>query len=86
MHLNPLQIIYTIILGIIIAIVYLKFDSLWNAILIHFGFNGTSVSLSFIAESNEITMGSLYALTVLIVFLVLFFYSLNNKKESITHG
>ena len=42
-HGNPIQVIYTMLLGFVLAIVYVKYDNIWYPIITHMTFNSLSV-------------------------------------------
>ena len=42
-HGNPIQVIYTMILGFVLAIVYTKYDNIWYPIITHITFNSLTV-------------------------------------------
>ncbi len=46
-HGNPLQMVYTFVLGIFCAYLYLKTDSIYPSILCHFAFNGANLIALF---------------------------------------
>ena len=51
-HLNWFQFIYTFPAGVIIGMVFLRYQSIWAPILIHLGWNSTSTFLSAILPEN----------------------------------
>lgn len=51
-HLNWFQFIYTFPAGVIIGMVFLRYQSIWAPILIHLGWNSTSTLLSAILPEN----------------------------------
>ena len=53
-HLNLLQSSYAFVLGLILGLAYVWFDSIWVSITIHGAFNATSVVLMYVLGEKEI--------------------------------
>jgi membrane protease YdiL (CAAX protease family) len=68
-HLNLLQSSYAFILGLILGLVYIWFDSIWAAIVLHGAFNGTSVVTLYIFGDKEIS--ELYFMIVSVIALLI---------------
>jgi membrane protease YdiL (CAAX protease family) len=76
MHGNPLQFLYTVVLGLIMAYVYVKTDSLWLSIVVHVIYNyfGVLILPTFLGFFNVPLIG--FGL-VSAMFLVLSFIYFN---------
>lgn len=67
-HGNPIQTIYTAILGLMMAIVYTKYENLWYAILAHMTFNSlTVVSSAFGGDVTTYIVGILATIGLVIL-------------------
>ena len=81
-HGNLEQFAYAVVLGIVLAYVYEKFDSLWASFAIHMAFNGASFLMSLF-ESND---GGDFLVPVFFVSLgimmvtSLYFFKVNYKS------
>jgi len=67
-HFNLLQGAYAFILGIIIGIVYIRFNSIWYAIALHVIYNSTSIIITHIAGDSEVNL--LYFMIISIFILL----------------
>jgi len=74
-HLNPLQFSYTFPAGIIIGMVFLRYQSIWAPILIHLGWNSTSTLLSALLPENTShgVFGALMLLGAALLFAGLYY-------------
>lgn len=74
-HLNLLQFSYTFPAGIIIGMVFLRYQSIWAAILIHLGWNSTSTFLSALLPENTSygVFGALMLLGAALLFVGLYY-------------
>lgn len=55
MHMNIIQGTYAFVIGLIFGLVYLKYNSIWVPILMHFSFNTTSLFIDGVFGEKEIT-------------------------------
>ncbi len=74
-HLNALQIIYAAVMGALLALVYVRSESIWAAIFAHAGFNLVGVVAQLFmddAAAAGLALLMLYALSVayVVVYLV----------------
>ena len=77
-HAEGVQIIYTFVLGLILALVRIKSTSLWNAIALHLAFN---ISGAFLAVSGlELDIPNAVFVSVLAVVLLFFACSGGRKR------
>lgn len=74
-HLNLLQFSYTFPAGIIIGMVFLRYQSIWAPILIHLGWNSTSTFLSALLPENTSygVFGALMLLGAALLFVGLYY-------------
>jgi len=55
-HLNLLQGVYAFFLAIFIGYIYIWFDSVWYAVLIHVAYNATNILLLYIFGDSEVNL------------------------------
>ena len=55
-HLNFLQGIYAFFLAVFIGYIYLWFDSVWYAIIVHVAYNGTNLFLMYALGDSEVDL------------------------------
>ncbi|HIW34397.1 MAG TPA: CPBP family intramembrane metalloprotease, partial [Candidatus Paenibacillus intestinavium] len=65
-HVNPLQIIYTFILGLLFAWLVVSVNSLWASILMHMSFNLTTIVILRITLEKE----SVFPFLLLMIFSI----------------
>lgn len=83
-HLNWFQFTYTVPAGIILGLVYLRYQSIWAPILIHLGWNSTSTILSALLP-ERVSAGTFYALMLLgaILLFITLFYSFKIRPRTL---
>ena len=81
-HFSLVQGIYAFFLGIFIGYIYLWFDSIWYAIIIHFAYNATNVLLPYIFGDTEVNL-YYFLISSALVFIVSMatLVALAEKKE-----
>jgi hypothetical protein len=80
-HFDFYQGSYAFILGLVIGIIYLWYDSVWVPIVMHAAFNSASVMLSHIAGDNPINAGIFMIITGAALFISAgFMMSLAGKR------
>lgn len=92
MHQNPLQILYATVAGVVLALVYLKTESIWCCIALHFANNFVSVlqsvAVSLFGEETVkeiIVYVDIAVIVIGVIFgLILLTMSLKTKKETHT--
>jgi membrane protease YdiL (CAAX protease family) len=68
---NVLMILYCIVLGTIFSYAVLKTGSIWIAVILHLINNKTApVATSFIANSDNLILGSVIGIAILAVFVL----------------
>lgn len=84
MHQNPLQILYTTLMGVIIGCIYVKTKSIWACVILHFLNNLTSVLDEFLPLITGLEWIELVSnIVVMIVgFVALLLVALKKDKES----
>ena len=87
MHMNVFQFMYATAAGIVLGLVYVKINSLWLCILIHFCNNLFSVLVNYMYEIfREETAGKVCMLAELVIFFVgilaALIYVLRKKEQS----
>jgi len=86
-HMDIYQGMYTIIIGLVIGIVYLWYDSIYVPIVIHVAFNATSVILYRIAGGAEINAGVFMIITGAALFISMgFILTLASKRPKPVYG
>jgi membrane protease YdiL (CAAX protease family) len=83
-HMNLLQGIYGTILGILAALVYIWYNSIWAPILVHASFNTLSVLMSRVAEEQIISKYPVVQLIVSGVILGFTIYWLWKNRIAIS--
>ncbi|SHH25696.1 CPBP family intramembrane glutamic endopeptidase [Clostridium grantii] len=82
MHGNPLQFLYTVALGLIMAYVYVKTDSLWLSMVVHITYNyfGVLIFPTFLGVFNVplIAFGVISALLLILSFI---YFNLTIRKN-----
>ncbi|NLK21055.1 MAG: CPBP family intramembrane metalloprotease [Epulopiscium sp.] len=83
-HFNVLQGMYAFILGIAAGVVCLWGDSLWNAILLHLSFNGTSLIIGQLFKDKDMTT-IYYLITISLslcaaIFVFILFYQRKEQR------
>ncbi len=82
-HGNLTQFLYTFVMGIVLALVYLWSDSLWPPVLVHIFLNSTSILISKLGNSGWLQpllqILALLSIPLTIVFLVAFFRA--NRRQ-----
>ena len=68
-HLNLLQGIYAFFLAIFIGYIYLWFDSVWYAIIVHVAYNGTNLFLLYLLGDSEVDL--FYFLIISAAFVII---------------
>lgn len=58
-HLNPIQSTYAFIVGLILCLVYIRFNSLWSSVLLHITFNYVGGYVDFSQFSDRVRLGIL---------------------------
>jgi len=86
-HFNLLQGVYIFVLGIIIGMIYIWFDSIWYSVLIHGVYNATSVVIFHTVAEREISVSYLMILAgvslVISIFSLVLLFDKRNKSEPI---
>ncbi len=81
-HGNPLQAIYTFLLGVILAMVYEKTKNILTPILVHVLYNlYGSVIVRIIAEKSLFIIGAITILSMVILPITIILFLKNNKLE-----
>ncbi len=80
-HGNLEQFVYAFVLGVIMAAVFEKFDSLWASFAIHFAFNGSSYLVMMLPEDTA-TMISAAAVSAGLFILCLAFLFLTKTQNN----
>jgi|GEM_PF-3082762 len=75
MHISPVQVIYTFVLGIVFGAIYWRHDSIWPVTILHVAFNMVSIIMSNLpnggdAETAAESPTSSMIIIILIAFLV----------------
>ena len=82
MHQNPYQLLYTMLLGLVLAGIYIRTRSIWICVLIHFFNNSISVLESVLYQyKNEIAIYVLELLVMLLGVLSIFLLLRAEKKK-----
>lgn len=83
-HMNLVQFIYAFLIGLLLALVYEKFQNIWAPILFHFVANGTSISISNIPGLEELFESDVISISVCavttIALIVLAIYFIKTRK------
>jgi Predicted metal-dependent membrane protease len=79
-HGNIIAFVYATVLGIFMALVMEKYNSILPAILCHMVFNGTNLALEYIAPDNGIFIIAAFALSAVALALGLI-WLIKSKKE-----
>jgi membrane protease YdiL (CAAX protease family) len=88
-HLNLVQFVYAFLLGMMLALVYEKFENIWAPILFHLVANAVSITISNVPalaeafESDVVVIISAVVTTIAMVVLVVYFVKsekVNGKK------
>ncbi len=88
-HMNIVQFIYAFLLGMLLALVYEKFQNIWAPILFHFAANSTSILISNVPGVEELfeseTILAVVCLTtgVVMVALTIFFIKIDKVEGKI---
>ncbi len=71
------QVAYAAVLGIIMVLIYEKYNSLWPCIFLHAGFNSTSFLYEFIDMNSVLVNWMLFVLSIgfVLLFIAYFFMS-----------
>jgi len=77
-HLDLVQGTYSFVIGLILGLVYIWFDSIWLVISLHFAFNATSIVLSHILGETEIYL--LYFIIVAFIISGVSLFVLYKKR------
>lgn len=79
MHFNIVQSTYAAILGIVLGVIYIKYNSIWMPILFHFAFNFTSlVTDSILGEDFPLILLGIIGVVGSIIFT---FFAKHNYKS-----
>lgn len=79
-HYNPIQAIYSIILGVILGYVYNKYQTIVAPILVHIGFNISGFLLPYLLTMYVITkIKNIWILCLIIIFILCFGFFLFGK-------
>ena len=83
MHQNPLQILYTTLLGVIIGVIYVKTKSIWACVILHFLNNFISVLEEYLPLLTGLKWISLVLNIVIMIIgcVALFLVALKKDKE-----
>lgn len=84
-HLNWLQFSYAFPAGIMLGLMYLRYQSLWAPVLIHLAWNSTSALLSFLLPWN-ISTTTLWGMLLLGAGLLIFGLCFTYKTRPAPHG
>jgi len=80
MHFNVVQSSYAAVLGIVLGVIYIKYNSIWMPILFHFSFNFTSLITDIIlGEDVSLLLIGVLGLLGSIIFVAL--AKINYKEE-----
>jgi membrane protease YdiL (CAAX protease family) len=83
-HMNLVQFVYAFIIGLLLALVYEKFQNIWAPILFHFAANFTSITISNYSELENLMESEVVAIMVCVItsiaMIVLTYYFIKSKK------
>lgn len=85
-HMNIVQFVYAFIIGMMLALIYEKFQNIWAPILFHFTANATSIAIANIKElekvfESDITSIIIFSITG-ITMIILIVYFIKTKKTN----
>ncbi len=66
MHQNPAQIVYTVVLGVVLALIAIESNSIWGGIILHFANNFVSVIMSAVIYTFPPEIAN-------VIYLIIFF-------------
>lgn len=85
-HLNLVQFVYAFLLGMILALVYEKFETIWAPVLFHLVANAVSITISNVPalvevfESDVVTIITAVVTTIAMLVLVVYFIKVEKVK------
>jgi CAAX amino terminal protease family. len=86
-HFDPVQSVCSFILGIVLGLVYIWFDSIWFAVVFHIMYNITSITILHIAGNAEVKIIYFLIMTVIAIvvtiFSIIILGKINSKKETV---
>ena len=85
-HMNLVQFVYAFLIGLLLALVYEKFQNIWAPILFHFAANATSIMITNIPGAEELFESSVNTITICVItglaMITLTYYFLKMEKVS----
>lgn len=83
-HFNPIQMVYTLIMGILAAYIYLKTNSIWSSILLHIGLNSSNGFTNLLVEkvgTTKLNLSFILLLSIVVIVGCTILINKTNKKD-----